>query len=112
MKNNRRARRRFAEERGTVLENGVDLPALAVGRGLHPELVLLGVTTRRTALVCRHDTHLGEATLLGVDVVGRRVLYPEVIQAAAASRVLQQHQLERWVADQEIGIAGSGLGGL
>src|ERR1019366_8082934 len=43
----------LAMERLAVAQNRVDLPRLAVGRALHPELVLLGVAAGRRALIHR-----------------------------------------------------------
>src|SRR4051812_36681880 len=90
----------LAEERRAVLEHRVDLPALAVRGTLDPELVLLRVTTRRSALVDRRQTSTGESGLFGVDDVGRLDFDAEVVQCAALAGVLQQHQLQRRVRDR------------
>src|SRR4051794_28946536 len=78
----------LAEERRAVLEHGVDLPALAVRRALHPELVLLRVATGRSALVDGGQAGVGKPGLLGVDDVGRLDLDAEVVEAAALTGVL------------------------
>ena len=67
----RAVRGRLGEGRA-VGEDGVDLPALAVGRALDPELVLLGVAAGGAALVDRGEAGRGEPGLLGVDRRRRR----------------------------------------
>src|SRR4051812_10929938 len=71
---------RGAEEGLTVGEDGVDLPALATGRALGPELVLLGVATRRAALVDRRQPEAGQPRLLGVHLVRGADLDAEVVE--------------------------------
>ena len=70
-----------------VGQDGVDLPALAVRRTLHPELVLPGVAAGSRALVCRSEPGVREPRLLGVDGVGVTDLDAEVVEAAAVAGV-------------------------
>src|SRR5437899_3403622 len=93
-----------------VAQDRVDLPGLAVGGALDPELVLLGVTARGLALAGGGQARPGQARLLGTD--GARVgdLDAQVVEAAAVAGVFQQDQLQRRVGDGEVGIAGAALG--
>src|SRR5215472_6639 len=102
----------FGVEGLAVSEHGVDLPGLTVGCALDPELVLLGVAAGGLARGGRGKTGLGQAHLLGLDGAGVRDLYPEVIEAATLTWVLQQNELQRWVGDREVGVAGPDLGWL
>src|SRR5579871_6457497 len=83
-----------APERRAVGRYRVDLPLLAVRRTLYPELVLAGVTAGGIALVDRGQAGPGQPGLLGVDRFGVGHLDPQVVQAAALTGVLQQHQLQ------------------
>jgi len=76
---------------------------------LHPELVLPGVAAGGVALVDRSQTGRGKPCLLGVHDIGAGDLDAEVIHAAALTRVLQQHQLQRRVGDGEVRVAGAAL---
>ena len=111
----RRSSRRSPFARGegrAVGEHGVDLPALAVGGALDPELVLLGVAAGDVALVDRGEPGRGQPGLGGVDGVGVGDLDAEVVERAALAGVLDQHQLERRLGDREVGVAGAALGRL
>jgi len=49
----------------------------------------------------------GELLRGGPDVVGRTELDTQVVERRRPVRILEEHELERWVAQQEVGIAGS-----
>ena len=66
-----------------VGQDGVDLPGLAVGRALDPELVLPGVAARRVALIDGRQPRPGKPLLLGIDGAGVADLDAEMVQAAA-----------------------------
>jgi len=86
-------------EGGAVGQDGVDLPGLAVGRGLDPELVLLGVAAGGLACSGGRQARPGQARLLGTDRAGVGDLDAEVVEAAAQAGVFQQDQLQRRVGD-------------
>src|SRR2546429_6946948 len=62
-----------------VGQHGVDLPGLAVGSALDPELVLLGVAAGGLARHITGEPGLGEACLLGFYRVGVRDLDAEIV---------------------------------
>jgi hypothetical protein len=93
-----------------VGEDGVDLPALAARR-LDPDLVLLGVATG-TALGPGDETCGGQPVGLRLDDGRAADLDAEVVERAAAAGVLDEDQLERRLADGEVGVAGLALGRL
>src|SRR5664279_4125677 len=73
---------RSAEERGGVVQDGVDLPPFAVGCTVDPELVLLGVAAGGAPLVDGRKTGLGQSGLLGVDGVDVDDFHAEVVEGA------------------------------
>src|SRR5258708_7864593 len=92
----------LAPEGLAVFEDRVDLPPLAVGCPLNPELVLPGVTAGGVPLVHRREPRPGEPTMLSVDRRGVGDLDAEVVEAAALARVLQQDQLQRRLGEGEV----------
>ena len=100
---------RMAAELLAVLEDRVDLPALAVGRALDPELVLPRVATGGVALVDRGQADLGQPALLGIDRVGVDDLDAEVVHRTAVAGVLDQDELQRGLGNGEVGVAGPDL---
>src|SRR5262249_58744646 len=78
-----------------VGQDGVDLPGLAIGRALNPELVLRGVAAGGLAEIGRGKAGPGQPRLLGSDRAGVGDLNPEVVETAAPAGVFQQHQLQR-----------------
>jgi hypothetical protein len=70
------------------------------------------VTAGGAALINGREPGAGQAGLLGVDGVDVGDFPAEVVEAAALARVLQQDQLQRRLADREVGVAGVTLGGL
>ena len=109
------ARARFVPGRVeglAVLEHGVDLPGLAVGGALDPELVLLGVAARRAALVDRGQPVGGQPGLDRVDGVDVLDLDAEVVERSAVAGVLHEDELQRRLGDGEVRVAGPDLGRL
>ena len=49
---------------------------------------------------------------MGGDLVGRRDLDAEVVQAGLGAGVLEQHELERGIGDGEVRVARAALGRL
>src|SRR5450755_3181605 len=92
-----------------VGQYGVDLPGLAVGCALDPELVLPGVAAGRVALIDRRESGPGEPLPLGIDGIRVADLDAEMVEAAALARVLQQDELQRRLGDGEVGVAGTAL---
>jgi hypothetical protein len=76
----------FGVEGLAVGQDGVDLPGLAVGRALDPELVLLGVAAGGLASLGGRQARGGQARLLGADGGGVGDLNAEVVEAAALAR--------------------------
>jgi hypothetical protein len=60
----------LAPEGLAVGQDGVDLPPLAAGGALDPELVLPGLAAGGVTLLVRSQADFGQASLLGVDGIG------------------------------------------
>ena len=88
----------------------VPLPLGAVGVG-HPGLDLGGVAADRVVDPGRLEAGARQAGLGGDDLVGGLGLDAEVVEGAAFG-AFEQHELERWVGDGEVGVAGLALGRL
>jgi hypothetical protein len=84
----------FAVEGGAVGRHGVDLPGLAVGCALDPELVLLGATAHGALFFSSGEARFPQPGLLGFDRFGVGDFDAKVVQAAALAGVFQQDELE------------------
>src|SRR5436305_1309796 len=92
-----------ATEGLAVREHRVDLPALA-GRPGDPDLVLGREAAGLPDLLGREQALARQPRDLAVDLRRRRHLDTEVVDRAAAPRVLDEDQLERWLGDGEVGV--------
>jgi hypothetical protein len=95
---------------GGVGLDGVDLPRLVAGP-VHPHLVLQGVAAGGVVLDLGEQAEVGQPPSGGVDLVGGVDLDAEVVHhRRLVGPALDEHQLERWLGDGEVGVAGSTLG--